>query len=232
VLVFLGLYVRLTITETPVFQQARERGEQLKFPILNLFRDYTKAIVAGILVCLSTFVIFYLLTVFALSWGTSVLGFSRGQFLLMQLFCVLFFALTIPISAVLAERGRRSLMIWVTVAIGLFGLMLAPLFAAGATGAVVMMVIGFSLTGFTYGPLGTLISELFPTPVRYTGSSLAFSIAGILGASLAPYVATWLARSYGLRYVGYYLSASAVFTLLGLFSIRETKDDDIARSSI
>jgi MFS family permease len=86
--------------------------------------------------------------------------------------------------------------------------------------------------GLTYGPLGTVISELFPTGVRYTGSSLAFSLAGILGASLAPYIATWLARHYGLQYVGYYLSAAAILTLLGLFAIRETKDDNLAASSV
>ena len=100
-------------------------------------------------------------------------------------------------------------MLWVTVAIAIFGLVLAPMFTAGTAGAVLMMVVGLSLMGLTYGPLGTVISELFPTRVRYTGSSLAFSIAGILGASLAPYIATWLAKTYGLRYVGYYSSAAA-----------------------
>jgi MFS family permease len=85
--------------------------------------------------------------------------------------------------------------------------------------------------GLTYGPLGTVVSELFPTPVRYTGSSLAFSMAGILGASLAPYIATWLAKTYGLQYVGYYLTASALLTLFGLLLIRETKDDDLSASS-
>jgi len=81
--------------------------------------------------------------------------------------------------------------------------------------------------GLTYGPLGTIVSELFPTPVRYTGSSLAFSMAGILGASLAPYVATWLATNFGLPYVGYYLSGVAVLTFLGLLMIKETKDADL-----
>jgi MFS family permease len=94
----------------------------------------------------------------------------------------------------------------------------------------VMMALGLGLMGLTYGPLGTVLSELFPTPVRYTGSSLAFNFAGILGASLAPYIATWLAKTYGLQYVGYYLSTSAVLTLIGLLSIRETKDEDLATS--
>jgi metabolite-proton symporter len=230
VLVFLGLYVRLTITETPVFREALHRGQQLKLPMLAVFRDYGRALIAGIAVSLATFVLFYLMTVFALSWGTNALGYSRGKFLLMQLFDISFFAIGIPISAVLAERGRRRVMLWVTISIVIFGLVLAPMFSAGTTGALLMMAVGLLLMGFTYGPLGTVISELFPTPVRYTGSSLAFSFAGILGASLAPYIATWLARTYGLQYVGYYLSASAVLTLLGLLSIRETKDDDLARS--
>ena len=227
VLVLLGLYVRLTITETPVFRAALSRGEQVKLPMLVVFRDHTKPLVAGIFLCLATFVLFYLMTVFALSWGTTVLGYSRGKFLLMQLFDISFFALTIPVSALLAERGRRRVMFWITISIGLFGLVMAPLFLAGTTGALLMMAIGLALMGLTYGPLGTVISELFPTPVRYTGSSLAFNFAGILGASLAPYIATWLAKTHGLPYVGYYLSASAVLTLLGLLSIRETRDEDL-----
>ncbi len=231
VLVFLGLYVRLTITETPVFREALDRGDQVKMPVLSVFRDYTKALVAGILVSLATFVLFYLMTVFALSWGTNALGYSRSKFLVIQLVGICFYGLFIPVSAVLAERGRRRVMLGVTVAIAIFGLVLAPLFTAGTTGAMSMMILGLSLMGLTYGPLGTVISELFPTRVRYTGSSLAFSFAGILGASLAPYIATWLARHYGLQFVGYYLSAAAVLTLLGLLSIRETKDDDLATSN-
>jgi len=118
-------------------------------------------------------------------------------------------------------------MFTVTVAIAAFGLVLARMFTAGTAGAVGMMVLGLTLMGLTYGPLGTIVSELFPTTVRYTGSSLAFSMAGILGASVAPYAATWLATHYGLAYVGYYLSAMAGLTFVGLLLIRETKDADL-----
>jgi metabolite-proton symporter len=231
VLVFLGLYVRLTIAETPVFRESVNRREQVRMPMWSVLRHHCRSLAAGILVCLATFVLFYLMTVFALSWGTSALGYTRGKFLLMQMFCVSFFALTIPLSAVLAERGRRRVMLWVTASIGVFGLILAPMFAAGTIGALAMMTLGLSLMGLTYGPLGTLISELFPTPVRYTGSSLAFNLAGILGASLAPYIATWLAKTYGLQYVGYYLTASAALTFVGLLFIRETKDKDLATAT-
>ncbi|MBW4045947.1 MAG: MHS family MFS transporter [Acidobacteria bacterium] len=228
VLVFLGLYVRLTITETPVFQKAVERGQQVSVPVLEVFRKHTRALISGIVVCLATFVLFYLMTVFALSWGTTALGYSRSKFLLMQLFDIFFFALTIPVSAILVERGRRRMMLWVTALIGVFGLVMAPMFTAGTTGAVLMMAVGLLLMGLTYGPLGTVISELFPTEVRYTGSSLAFSLAGIVGASLAPYIATWLAKTHGLQYVGYYLTLSALLTTMGLLTIRETKDDDLS----
>jgi metabolite-proton symporter len=227
VLVFLGLYVRLNITETPVFRKAIEHGQQEKLPVLTVFRSYAKSIVAGILVCFSAFVLFYLMTVFSLSWGTSALGYSRATFLQMQLFGILFFAVTIPVSAILAERGRRRLMLWVNAAIVAFGFVLAPMFSSGMRGTIWMLVIGLSLMGLTYAPLGTIISELFPTPVRYTGSSLAFSLAGILGASVAPYIAIYLATRFGLQFVGYYLSASGVLTCVGLLWIRETSDKDL-----
>ena len=228
-LVLVGLYVRLKITETPVFQAALKHAEPVGVPLGTVFREHLRPLLAGVLVCLATFVLFYLMTVFALSWATTALHYTRTTFLLIQLFGVCFFALTIPISALLAERrGRRPMMFAATVLIAVFGLVLAPLFTAGTTGAVLMVAIGLALMGLTYGPLGTVVSELFPTPVRYTGSSLAFSMAGILGASLAPYAATWLAQNYGLQFVGYYLSASAVLTFVGLLLVRETKNDDLA----
>jgi metabolite-proton symporter len=222
VLVAIGLYVRLTITETPVFREALD--QRVRVPMLVVLRHHPGTLAAGILVSLSAFVLFYLMTVFALSWGTTALGYSREQFLLIQLFGILFFALTIPLSAVIAERGRRATAMWVNAGIVVFGLALAPLFETGLWGTVAMMVAGMSLIGMVYGPLGTLLSELFPTPVRYSGTSLTFNLAGIFGASLAPYAATWLAQNHGLQYVGVYLSGAAVLTLAGLFLIEETKD--------
>jgi len=231
-LVLVGLYVRLKITETPVFAAAAKRREQVKVPIFVVFRHHSRTLIIGVMVCLATFVLFYLMTVFALSWGTAALGYSREKFLLMQLVDIAFFAVAIPISAVLAERGRRNSLLWITSAIALFGLVLAPMFAAGTTQAMLMMALGLGLMGLTYGPLGTVLSELFPTAIRYTGSSLAFNFAGIFGASLAPYIATWLAKNYGLQYVGYYLSTAALVTLCGLFFMRETKDDDLSATNV
>ena len=226
-LVLVGLYVRLTITETPVFRDALTRRERVKVPLFTVFRDYPGPLLSGTLLSLATFVLFYLMTVFALSWGTTALGYSREKFLVMQLVGILFFAAAIPIGGILAERGRRRTLLWVTCAIGAFGLVMAPLFLAGTAGAMAMMALGLTLMGLTYGPLGTVLSELFPTQVRYTGSSLTFNLAGIFGASFAPYIATGLAKNYGLQYVGYYLFAAAVLTFIGLLATRETRDDEL-----
>jgi metabolite-proton symporter len=223
-LVGVGLYVRLAITETPVFQQVAMREERARVPMLAVIREHLRTLVFGTMASIATFVVFYLMTVFSLSWGTSVLGYSRNTFLVIQLVGIVFFALTIPISALIAERGRRSTLIWVTIAIGVFGLVMAPLLSSGLVGATVAMVIGLSLMGLSYGPLGTTLSELFPTRVRYTGSSLTFNMAGIFGASLAPYIATWLAQNYGLQFVGYYVVVAAAVTLAGLVAIHETRD--------
>jgi metabolite-proton symporter len=227
VLVLVGLYVRLTISETPVFVASLSRHERVRVPMLVVLREYPGTVAAGTLLSLATFVIFYLMTVFTLSWGTSALGFTREGFLRIQLVGVGCFAATIPISAGLAERGRRRVLVAANAAIALFGLVMAPIFVAGTTGAILTLAIGLGLMGLTYGPLGTVLSELYPTSVRYTGSSLTFNLAGIFGASLAPYIATSLANNYGLRYVGYYLTGAALLSLAGLLATRETRDQDL-----
>jgi metabolite-proton symporter len=217
-LVIVGMYVRLRISETPAFRRVLENNERVRIPVVTVFTRHARALVLGTVIALATFVLFYLMTVFALSWGTTALHFSRPDFLILQLVSVVFFGLTIPLAAVLADRyGRRATMLAVSAAIVVFGLALAPMFGSGNTWVVTLfMVLGLGLMGMTYGPLGTLLSELFPAEVRYTGASLTFNLSGILGASLAPYIATWLATRYGLEYVGYYLSGAAVLSLIAL----------------
>jgi metabolite-proton symporter len=227
-LVIVGLYVRLTITETPIFAEAvKKDAAKVKVPAVAVFRDHPKTLILGTMISIVAYALFYMMSVFSLSWGVSALGYTRNEFLVMQLFAILFFAATIPLSGIMAESGRRKFMIWMTgLAIG-FGFAMPPLFASGTTGAVIMLCLGFGLTGLVYGPLGTVLSELFPTNVRYTGSSIAFNVAGIFGASLAPYAATWFAQNYGLQFVGYYLSGVSALSMLGLILTRETKDVDL-----
>jgi metabolite-proton symporter len=227
VLVIVGLYVRLTITETPIFAEAVNLDKRVKVPVVEAFRTHSLTILKGILISMVAYMLFYMMSVFTLSWATSKLGYSRQQFLIMQLVGILFFAATIPFAGRVAEHGRRKAMIWMMMLAIAFGFVMPPLFAAGTTGAVIMLAIGFGLTGLVYGPLGTVLSELFPTNIRYTGSSIAFNVAGIFGASLAPYAATYLATNYGLPFVGYYISGIATLSLLGLLATKETKDEDL-----
>ncbi|MCD6025236.1 MAG: major facilitator transporter [Fibrobacteria bacterium] len=228
-LVILGLYVRLKLEETPVFRKTLEKNERVAVPMFEVFRRHFGTLVIGTFLALLVFVLFYLMTVFTLSWGTKALGYTRNEFLLMQMFGVLFFGATIPISGLLADRhGRRITQVCAAVAIFVFGLVFSRMFHAGdPVMTTIFLALGLGLMGLTYGPLGTTLSELFPTSVRYTGSSLTFNLAGIFGASLAPYIATWLATTYGLAYVGYYLSAAAVISLLALWMTRETARDSL-----
>ncbi len=222
-LVLVGLYVRLQLVETPAFKRSLEMGERVRVPFLNVITQHRKNLILGTLGATTTFVVFYLMTVFALNWATTSLKFSRGDYLVMQMIGVLFFALTIPVSALLADKitGRMTLILG-TLAIMAFGFAFQSLFGAHkSVNVLVFLALGFSLVGFTYGPLGSALASLFPTSVRYTGTSLAFNLAGILGASLAPYIATELATHYGISFVGYYLSCAGFLSVVGLLFIRE-----------
>ncbi|KQT53899.1 MULTISPECIES: MFS transporter [unclassified Aureimonas] len=217
-LVLVGLYVRLKIEETPQFARAIERNERKRVPLVSIFAEHKRELAAGTVSALATFALFYLMTTFVLSWATSALGFSRGTFLPIQMLGVCFFGFAIPLSAMAADRwGHRAVLIAASVGIGLFGFTFGPLFGSGSTGAVIaFQILGFALMGMTYGPLGTALSDLFPTNVRYTGASLTFNLGGILGASLAPLIATRLAGAYGISSVGLYLTAAAAVTAVAL----------------
>jgi metabolite-proton symporter len=222
VLVFVGLYVRLQLEETPAFVRAMANNERVRVPIATVARQLPGMLVLGTFAATATFVIFYLMTVFTLSWAVAELGYARQDFLVLQIVGVLFFGFTIPISAHIADRvGRRPMLIVASLAIFAFGLVFGAMFGSGTTiGAVSALSVGLGLMGLTYGPLGTALSELFPTAVRYTGASVTFNFAGIIGASLAPYIATWLAQQYGLNAVGYYLSAAGALSCVAWLVIR------------
>ena len=149
-----GLWVRLRIHETPDFQKTLDKGERVRLPMLTVLMQHPRALLTGTFSAMATFVLFYLMTVFALSWGTSQLGYGRQEFLLLQMVGVLCFAATIPLSAKFADRrGRRLAMILATLGIIGFGLLFQPLFAPGAEGRVLLFLcLGLGLMGLTYGP--------------------------------------------------------------------------------
>jgi metabolite-proton symporter len=220
-LVIVGFYIRTKITETPSFESSKNAHEEVKVPFLTLIKSYKNQLIFGTLAAVTTFLVFYLMTVFTLSWVTSDLGYVKRDALLIQLFSVLFFAIFIPVSALVADKiGRRKILIFTTIAIAIFGFFFSLFLNSGSPFLVTAFVcIGMSLMGFTYGPLGTFLSELFPTTVRYSGASLTFNMAGILGAAFAPMIAIWLASTYGLNYVGFYLTIAAFVSLVSFLVI-------------
>ncbi len=225
VLVIVGLYIRLKLHETPAFQKVLDKQKEVNIPFKEVVTKHTGKLILGTIAAICTFVVFYLTTVFALNWGTTKLGYARGEFLELQLFATLCFAAFIPLSAIFAEKfGRKATSIGVCIAAAIFGLFFSSMLESGNTLIVFLFLCtGLSIMGLTYGPIGTVLSEIFPTSVRYTGSALTFNLAGIFGASFAPLIATKLAETYGLYAVGYYLTAASLLSLIAFLLIRETK---------
>lgn len=236
VMVMIGLYVRLKLEETPVFARAVANGEKVKTPLAEVFKTSWRQLIIGTFVMLATYTLFYIMTTWVLSHGTGKtpahggtgVGFQYTDFLVLQLVAVFFFAGAIPVSGWLADRyGRRITLLVITgliMVFGLtFGLLLDPV-GMGEGRMLVFLVIGMVLMGLTFGPMSAVLPELFPTNVRYTGSGIAYNTASILGAAVAPFIATWLATSYGVGWVGVYLLIAAAITFVALLVMRETKD--------
>ncbi|EMN5863482.1 MHS family MFS transporter [Pluralibacter gergoviae] len=231
VLVIIGLYVRVSLHETPVFAKVAAAKKQVKVPLGTLLSKHLRLTILGTFIMLATYTLFYIMTVYSMTYSTAPLpvglGLPRNEVLWMLMMAVIGFGVMVPIAGVLADRfGRRKSMITITTLIILFGLFVfQPLLGSGnPTLIMAFLLIGLSLMGLTFGPMGALLPELFPTEVRYTGASFSYNVASILGASVAPYIAAWLTGNYGLAYVGYYLASMAVLTLIALLLTHETRE--------
>lgn len=220
-LVGVGFYIRSKITETPSFENSKKEQQQVQIPFVAVLKSYRNQLIFGTLSAVTTFLVFYLMTVFMLSYNTNNLGFAKRDALLIQLFSVMFFALFIPLSALAADKiGRRKMLIYTTIVIAAYGFTFMWFLQSGNAALISLFVcLGMSLMGFIYGPMGTFLSELFPTHLRYTGASLTFNVAGILGAAFAPMIAIWLADRYGIGSVGMYLTIAACISLVSLLLV-------------
>ncbi|HEX8446907.1 MAG TPA: MFS transporter [Sphingomonas sp.] len=220
VLVGLGLWVRLKLTETPAFARVMAKGPPVAVPFATVFRHHLGATLAGTFGVVACFALYYLATAFALGWGTTALGYSRTQFLLMQLGAILFMAGGIVAAGVLSDRyDPRRVLIGGCVGTILVGALLSPLFGSGqAAGVFLFLALALLAMGFVYGPLGAWLPGLFPAEVRYTGASLAFNVGGILGGGVAPLAAQAMAERGGLVPVGLYLAICAAVSLAALIA--------------
>ncbi|NMZ46867.1 MULTISPECIES: MFS transporter [Pseudomonadaceae] len=228
-LVVVGLYVRLSLHETPVFAEAMARREKLRLPMVETFGKHGKAVLLGALSMVVCYALFYISTVFSLSYGVKNLGYSRQELLGLLCVAVLFMALATPLSAWLADRfGRKPVLAASAIAALLSGFAMEPLLTHGSSQAVgLFLALELFLMGMTFGPMGALLPEIFPTRVRYTGASAAYNLGGILGASLAPYAAQQLVEAGGLSWVGGYVSAAAAISLVAVLCMRETRDQSL-----
>nr|MBA2817298.1 MFS transporter [Candidatus Pantoea persica] len=174
VLVLIGLYVHVSLYESPVFAKVQKGKKQVQVPITVLLSKHLTATILGTFIMLATYTLFYIMTVYSMSYGTAPapvgLGFSRNSFLWMLMVAVIGFGVMVPIAGLLADRfGRRKTMIVITLMIIAF---LLPSMLNSGSQALVMafLLLGLSVMGLTFGPMGVLLPELFPTEVRYTGA--------------------------------------------------------------
>ena len=241
-LVLVGLYVRLTLHESHVFVEAEEKGKKLKAPVSVVFTKHFKPMVIGTFIMVATYSLFYIMTAFAQAYSRTPatlseagypmgLGIPANTFTGLLLMSAIVFAIFISISGLYADKiGRRKWLIWTTISILIFALCM-PLFLGNGTPTSVLafLVIGMALMGMTFGPMAALLPELFPTEVRYSGASLAYNIASIIGATIAAMISLKINALYGLMGVGIYLAINAFLTLLALLASKETKNVDLTQ---
>ncbi|WP_424409382.1 MFS transporter [Pasteurella sp. PK-2025] len=236
VLVGIGWYVRTKIHESAVFFEAEKQGRTHAFPIKAVFTQQIKPFITGVFLATAGYVLFYILAAFAQIYAKSPttlspaghpmgLGLPASTFTAFLLSTSVIFGIAIAFSGLYADKiGRRRFMQYVSVATLVFGLCL-PLFLSEGTAFSVFafLAIGFTIMGMSFGPMAVLLPELFPTEVRYSGASIAYNLAGILGASVATMVAMKLNANFGLMGVGIYLAANALISWIALCFIPETK---------
>ena len=241
VLVAIGLYVRLKLTEAPIFIATLNKPKPKTLPMMEVIVTHFKPFFLGMLICLAGYVLFYIMIAFSQIYAKSAptvseagyamgLGFSPQIFTALLMCSAISLAITIAISGKYIDIvGRRIWLIWTTFGVAIFGLALPYFLDNGTTTSLFwFLMIGMGLIGMGYGPLASFLPELFPTHARYSGASLTYNISGLFGASVAAIIALPLNANYGLKGVGIYLTLNAVLSLIGLWFITETKDKYLA----
>ena len=229
-LVAVGLYVRLKLAETPVFSNALAHRQPEQVPLATLLSQHTLPLILGALSIVVCYALFYISTVFTLSYGVGTLHIPRSQYLGMLCIAIVFMALATPLAAIAGDRfGRRPVLLASGIVALLSGFLLAPAMESGSLLAITLFLsLELFLMGATYAPLGALLPELFPTRVRYTGAGTAYNLGGIIGASLAPYIAQQLVQHGGLAWVGGYISIAAAISMAAVSLMRETRNVELA----
>ncbi|MEV4070953.1 MFS transporter [Nonomuraea fuscirosea] len=229
-LVIVGLYVRLKISETPVFQQAMDERRIAKVPFAGLMRHQWRRVLLGAGAMTIAYTLFYTATTYCLAYGTDTLRIPRTTMLALTMVGVVFMAAGTVVSAVVSDRvGRRRTLITGTIAAVVWGLVMFPLMETRSVLLVGLALAGaLALMGLVFGPMGAYLPELFRTEFRYSGASTAYSLGGVLGGAVPPLVATAMqASGLGALAVGGYVAAMALLSLLCLLALPETGDSTL-----
>ncbi|WP_421874503.1 MFS transporter [Mycolicibacterium wolinskyi] len=230
VLLLIGLYIRIRISESPAFRAVQEERREARYPAVEVVTKAHRGIITAIFAMAANSVVFYMATVFALSYGAKQ-GLSRGEMLVAVMIAALVQIVTLPIAAVFADRlGRRPVMlagclIAIAMAFPFFWLLDTGYFGA----AVIAMIIAVPVIhSMTYAPMASFISELFETRLRYSGSAIGYQFGSMTWSAPVPFIAAalfaWAGSSWPLSV---YIVIGGLVSFVAIYGARESYRDDI-----
>src|SRR6202166_1763852 len=230
VLVGVGLWIRLGILETPVFQQLLDEKKIEKAPIIEVFKKHPKEILLSALLRMSEQAPFYIFTAFIFAYAVGTLHMSRDLILIAVLVasCVSF--VTIPLSGHISDLiGRRKMYLIGAAAVGLFGFLYFGMVDTAVPSAVfIAIVLSLIPHDMQYGPQAALIGEGFTPRLRYSGATLGYQLASVIAGGPAPLIATALFATYHSGYaISVYIAACAAISLLATAFMRDHTGKDI-----
>ncbi|WSF74360.1 MHS family MFS transporter [Streptomyces decoyicus] len=229
VLVVFGLWIRVRLEETPVFRAMEASGDRPAAPVREVFTTQPRALVAAILSRVAPDVLYAMFTVFVLTYATEQLGMPRGQALAAVLIGSALQIVLIPLAGALSDRwNRRRMYLGGAVAAAAWPFVFFPMADTGSWGLLVLgVVVALAIHSLLYGPQAAFVAEQFTPRLRYTGSSLAYTLAGVIGGAVAPLLFTALLGSFGSWLpLALYLAGTAVVTIVGVLLGRDPAHDE------